>query len=46
MRNRPVSMLPPRNDTDTGTMAASHDAEAVMLDFVEPARPGRRGLSG
>jgi hypothetical protein len=27
-------------------MAASHDAEAVMLDFVEPARPGRRRLRG
>jgi len=27
-------------------MAASQDAEAVMLDFVEPARAGRRRLRG
>jgi hypothetical protein len=26
-------MLPPRNDADTGTIAASHEAEAVVLDF-------------
>ena len=25
---------------------ARKDAEAVMLDFMKPARPGRRGLRG
>jgi hypothetical protein len=34
----------PRDQPDTGAIAPRHDAKAVMLDFVNPAWPGRRGL--
>src|SRR5437764_7094361 len=32
------------NQSDAGTIAAGQDAEAVMLDFVNPVRAGRRHL--
>src|SRR6516165_2007863 len=31
--------------SNTGTVTPRHDTEAVMLEFVQPARAGRRGLS-
>jgi hypothetical protein len=33
-----------RYEPDDGSIAASHDAESVMLDFVNPIRPCRRFL--
>src|SRR5262249_52015779 len=32
------------NQPDTSAIAPGHDAKAVMLDFVNPAGAGRRGL--
>jgi len=29
-----------------GTIPARQDPEAIMIDFVQPSRTGRRGLSG
>ena len=31
---------------DTACVAPGHDAEAVVLDLVNPVRPGRRSLGG
>jgi hypothetical protein len=33
-----------RNQPHAGTVLPRQNAEAVMLDFVDPARPGGRGL--
>ena len=32
------------DEPDTRTTATGHDAETIMLDFVNPAGPTRRGL--
>jgi hypothetical protein len=34
-----------RNQPHAGSVPARQDTEAVMLDFVNPARTGRRGLA-
>jgi hypothetical protein len=34
------------DEPDTATIAPRHDAEAVMLDLVQPVRPGRWSLAG
>jgi hypothetical protein len=36
----------PSNELHTGRAAPRQNAEAVMLDFVQPTRAGRRGLRG
>src|SRR6516164_361641 len=35
----------PRDEPDTRTISPGHNAKAIMFDFVNPARPGRCGLS-
>jgi len=34
----------PREQPHTDTVASRHDAETVVLDFVQPIRPGRRSF--
>ena len=36
----------PGEQPHAGTVTSRHDAEAVVLDFVQPIRPGRRSLGG
>jgi hypothetical protein len=36
----------PRDEPDASTIAPRHDAEAIVLDFVNPIRPGRWSLGG
>jgi hypothetical protein len=39
--NRAVKSSVAGDQPDTGTVTAGHDAEAIVLDFVNPAVPGR-----
>jgi hypothetical protein len=36
----------PRDEPDAAAIAPRHDAEAIVLDFVNPIRPGRWSLGG